>query len=699
MEKHDKFLFKRSIRQKMINHMTWALDALLVYRRHVYIATAVLAIAFAGIFILDNGNWTRSEVFHGPFQIKPSEASQYRLAIGTDIPYLKIPNPQIERGHTQDESKSIQLWVNGVHYKPSRVDAPTIDQGKLWGITGIDRHLEFTLPAGVANISSTVLRVTYPIEAQTTPYDIIKVTFLLFLFLSIGISYRVNTRAWRDAWSRSIVAIFNSLQVIFRLLTDLTLVSCSLYFASVVYGTIAGDALPTATIFRLVPGRVIESIEPYLPIAVLLVATLGTVFGWGASLSVAAAACVRETERRLRYLWGWCGLPVIFAFFLLSLSAGGWSHHVRQDDVNNYVSIAGLIPHSDAYSYYSDAFRLAMNGSWIGERSRPLGLAFRQLTVMAGGYNYVGTLLVQAGLLSAALFLAGRGMTRWYGLWAGIGFVGLIYILVRPFLVTTLTEPLGLILVMLSLSFLLDALRLRSLPHALIAVGGTTAALFVRMGDMFLIPILVLWIGFAFASENVRRLRHIAVAAGIVLLIVVLNSLVAMFYAQPGSVIGGNFAWVACGLSIGRDWSSCYHIVTSTLNLVDKHATDIFLFKLTWQNILSDPSIILWTLVQNAQSYVHGLPIFVFEGYNKNIPIKLSDNQALLLLVTLFVSALYVNYRRSSLIEISFGFFFLSALLRPQLLCFRLMVGVHFSSRIPWSFVFLRRVFLRRGRR
>ena len=94
-------------------------------------------------------------------------------------------------------------------------------------------------------------------------------------------------------------------------------------------------------------------------------------------------------------LWGLCGLPAILALFLVSLSAGGWSDHIRPGD-QNAASLAGLIPHADALSYYSDTFRLAMWGAWGGERWRPLAEAFRQITVLAGGYSYTGTLLVQS---------------------------------------------------------------------------------------------------------------------------------------------------------------------------------------------------------------------------------------------------------------------------------------------------------------
>ena len=363
---------------------------------------------------------------------------------------------------------------------------------------------------------------------------------------------------------------------------------------------------------------------------------------------------VQETERRMSRLWGLCGLPAILALFLVSLSAGGWSDHIRPGD-QNAASLAGLIPHADALSYYSDTFRLAMWGAWGGERWRPLAEAFRQITVLAGGYSYTGTLLVQSGLLAVALFLAARSLARWHGLWAAIGFVGFITILARPFLATTLTEPLALVLTLAAIVFLLDALRLRSLPHALLALAGVTAALIMRMGSMFSIPLLVLWIASAFAAETSRRLRVFAIACVIVVAVVALNSLIATLYAEAGSVTGGNFAWVACGLSVGGNWASCNQLYAASFpHLADERVVVIFLLTKAWHNILAAPSVVLSLLAHNALAYVRGLPAFVFNGYNGYMPIRVSAGLGLALIGALAVSTLVVNYRRSTRAEIWF---------------------------------------------
>src|SRR5262249_42570188 len=143
----------------------------------------------------------------------------------------------------------------------------------------------------------------------------------------------------------------------------------------------------------------------------------------------------------------------------------------------NYFSIAGLVPHSDALHYFSGAFDLAYTGHWNPSASmRPFAAAFRDLTVFAGGFSYVGTLLVQAILLAGAFVLALRSAVAWRGIWVGMALIALLYGLVRPFLLTTMTEPLGLVCSLFSLSFFIEAFRQRSAHMAIVAFAALVCA-------------------------------------------------------------------------------------------------------------------------------------------------------------------------------------------------------------------------------
>ena len=57
-----------------------------------------------------------------------------------------------------------------------------------------------------------------------------------------------------------------------------------------------------------------------------------------------------------------------------------------------------------------------------------------------------------------------------------------------------------------SIPFFIEAFRTRSLPSALLAFGATTVALMSRMGAMFTIPAVIIWIFWQFGQTWRQRL-------------------------------------------------------------------------------------------------------------------------------------------------------------------------------------------------
>ncbi len=72
--------------------LSWC-DGLAPRRRSIYVLTCVIVTFFIASFVLEHGNWTRMEEFHGPYKRNPADAAQYAVPIGTDIPFLSIPKP------------------------------------------------------------------------------------------------------------------------------------------------------------------------------------------------------------------------------------------------------------------------------------------------------------------------------------------------------------------------------------------------------------------------------------------------------------------------------------------------------------------------------------------------------------------------------------------------------------------------------
>src|SRR5262249_22458644 len=210
-------------------------------RQFVYYAACLCLVVFFAALILQHGHWTRSEEIHGPFEADPAGISQYRVAIGTDIPFLSIPSllPNGEQG--RGKTPPIELWINGKAWNP-KTSEPWIEQGKLLGIRGLYRTLHFKLPSGIASASSTILRGTYPIRVHTKLYSLIAFVTGLFILLAIKLALRSGEGAWLHGLALRSVA----LGIAMHLASWALIIACAGYAATIAYGLAIGDALPTA---------------------------------------------------------------------------------------------------------------------------------------------------------------------------------------------------------------------------------------------------------------------------------------------------------------------------------------------------------------------------------------------------------------------------------------------------------------------
>ena len=100
------------------------------------------------------------------------------------------------------------------------------------------------------------------------------------------------------------------------------------------------------------------------------------------------------------------------------------------------------------------------------------------------------------------------------------------FLILRSFIPTTLTEPIGFFWALLAIPFVIGGLRKGSWPLALLGLAFTSVALMTRMGAMFLMPMMS---HYGCCGASVRLgLQTLGLAAAIV----------AVFAA----VIGANFA-------------------------------------------------------------------------------------------------------------------------------------------------------------
>jgi hypothetical protein len=644
---------------RAVKRLTRAVDHLGQYRRLLRTVFWLLFVLVLISIALDYGAWRREDTSSGPFRTAARWSDQYAVDIGgAAAGWFRIR--LLDGGPAALAPSGVRLSQNGRAIPLPADPRPQVSLGAKSSFGVLQRELTFALPKDVANDDRLRISATYAATYHRSVNDIILTCFILITVLRLILARRrlaLILQPLQEAALRAQASeqheLLTTVLRIFPWVSIAIILGCIGYAITIGYGIFAGHALPTATAFHLLPRGFLSGIEPYFPVAILAFAAAGTLLAWGASFRAIPSEPVRNLEQRLARIWGWWALPVVVCLLLLSLSAGGWSGNIRLQD-HNYASLAGFIPHSDARAYFTDAYQLMIAGDWgvLGSR-RPVAEAFRQLTVVAGGYTYVGTLLVQAGLIALAMFFAARSVVLRYGIWAGIAFVGLIYLVTRAFLFTTLTEPAGLVWALVAVAFLLEAFRLNSLPHALVALAALTIALVSRMGSMFTIPILVLWLAYAYATSWPGRIKVFAGACATIACVLALNAVLASLYASPLVATGSNFAYILCGLSLGANWSDCSNLYSAELRtFADEQSVARYLFTKAWQNFIENPTVLLSRLVDNALSYFRTLPRFLFEGYSPGYVV--SNAVAKIALVGLLASSFVLLWLRGLRLEILF---------------------------------------------
>ena len=435
-------------------------------------------------------------------------------------------------------------------------------------------------------------------------------------------------------------------------------VAAAIYAATILFGVAAGYALPPAAVFVLLPtAHHISDFERFLPWLLLGVATIGALCGWTAAGGILPVADLQAQERRLIRFWCRAGFPVILLVFLFAMSGGGWSGRYVPLDLN-YFSIGGLVPHSDALAYFGGTFDLAYTGRWNTIASyRPFAEAFRELTVFAGGFSYIGTLLVQAVLLTGAFMLALRSAMAWRGIWVAMALMALLYALARPFLLTTMTEPLGLIWSLFSLSFFIEAFRQRSAYLAVVAFAALVCGLLTRAGSMLTIPFLMIWIVLWLATQRAPRIRILAVLAGVLLVISVYDVLLGHAFAAPDNRAEGDFSYVACSLAHGGNtWDTCPRLFASEIREGRIPDLDQFYYGEAVHAFKTNPTVLINRMLSNMWGYVRGLPDLLLFQYLYDPIAHIHDIFIYPLFILLLPGWIYMVKQERGVPILSFGF-------------------------------------------
>lgn len=628
-----------------------------------------LALLTLVVLAIQFGAWRIKFNIAGPFAAETNPArDSLILTVPKEDPADWWRQPLIGDTNEKPFQSNLELRIGDRELGPPHSQHEEIRDGTTAGFSHWGSYLIFSLPPGVGNVPETIATLRYSVRPRAW------VTLVLTVLCALlgGSLYHQPLRSLaRRYWALTSPArryaepltavILRIPYLVMAGLCGVGLTGSTLFLASSLYALAMGWALPTTAIIRWSPiGEWAARNEPYLGYLLLMVAGSGVLVTWLFGSNTRHRRLVRSNERWLRRLLALCGFPIVASCFVFCISAM-WAGILRPGDPNS-ANISGLVPFSDAANYLTAAYDQAKDGVWNDVAlHRPLAAAFRSVLVVFGNFSLPVSLVLQACLLAAATCFASHAVAKWRGVWSGIAFAALTYIYARYFVPTTLTEALGLFWALLSIPFFIAAFRESSVKPALLGFAMTTVALMTRMGSMFTIPALLVWLVWKFGQDAKSKLRIVAAALSILFGILGLNSLLQTANGAGPAPIPDNLAYTLCGLTIGTTWDGCAKKLASEhIPVSDEEAARAKqIYSMAWENFRARPSVLFYRIAENVKTFVTEFPEAIWKGYGR---VPEPDWMWRNTLAAMTLSCLlYMLVRAATATELSFwGFFWIS---------------------------------------
>lgn len=588
----------------------------------------------------------------GPFSVEtdPPQAS-FILAVPQEPAAPWWRQPLLGDNGAKPLQSFLELLINGRKMGPAHMLHDVIRSGRTTGFSHWGNHVIFTLPPDMKNDASAVVILRYTVRPRGEVSAALAVLCaLLGLFAYAGPAASFAKRYGE----RARFGVLRMAYWILEGLCGVALVASAVFVVASLYASALGHALPTTALIAWSPlARWAASNAPYLGYPLLMLAGLGAVATWSIGANASRQSFIASHEWFLGRLLASSGFPIVACAFVFYISTM-WAGVVRASDPNA-SNMGGLIPFSDANGYLTGAFDQITDGTLNAfALRRPLAAAFRSTLLIFGNISFQNMLILQACLLAGAICFATYAIMKWRGIWAGLAFFALNYIYDCYFVATPLTEPLGLFWALLSIPFFIRGFRDRSTSSALVAFAMTAMALMTRMGSMFTLPALLVWLIWQFGRGAKAKFRIGVAACCILLGVLGLNCLLQRAYAVgPGSTTG-NFAYVLCGLSMGTTWDGCLKNLAAegTPVLGSEDAMVRQLYSAAWNHFRANPGFLFHRLAESVGEFTTRFPGVIWRGYGSVIPPDWLLQKVLTAIS--IIGLLYGAIRRAAAVELTF---------------------------------------------
>ncbi len=317
-------------------------------------------------------------------------------------------------------------------------------------------------------------------------------------------------------------------------------------------------------------------------------------------------------------------LPLVHAWMIYPLGIENYS--------TSYSALGGILPWSDAQGYYSGANTLLENGFldyW--NIRRPLNAILFSLRLFVTNNHFEMSLILQALLCGVSCLLVTTSIHRIFGTLSSIMTLFILFLFAAIFIPTTLSETLGLTLGCLGFVLLWEAVIVskQKIILWLFFTAGLIlmVGLNVRAGAFFILPLLILWLGFNFKDNTTSYRFNWPISSvfilGILSAIIFNLILIKLNYDSTNIVTPhGNFCYTLFGLvSGGKGW---YHAYNLYPEIVTKSEAEIatFLYSKSLEVFKNNPLLLAVGVLKNWGDTLKAICSFFQSSLPSGIIIK-----------------------------------------------------------------------------
>jgi hypothetical protein len=257
--------------------------------------------------------------------------------------------------------------------------------------------------------------------------------------------------------------------------------------------------------------------------------------------------CFSIKNKPLRWALGLALTLLLFSSTLSWLWTSGFS--------GNKI-IGGMLPYKDGYYYYQGAQMLSMGqviplsglqGIW-----RPLFPGLLSVLQLFTGNDLLWCLGILAVVTAVSCFMAAWQIAlRHHAVIAAL-FMAMLWFYAQPFIGYTWTELPGLAFGCLGFILLWNGAERLKLWDMVLGIAILTLGISIRAGAFFILPLIVIWAGWAFRGEKRFALKPAAIVAvaGIASFLLA-NIIFPRLMTAPGGVTFANFSGTLYGQAVG----------------------------------------------------------------------------------------------------------------------------------------------------